>query len=104
MSGVAALVDHLFRHEAGKMVATLVRILGLRNVDLAEDVVQDALLRALEVWTYRGVPENPSAWLFQAARNRALDVLRRRTLHDQAAKKLSRTLSSAVDEHGIRDD
>jgi RNA polymerase sigma-70 factor (ECF subfamily) len=104
MSGVAALVDHLFRHEAGKMVATLVRILGLRNVDVAEDVVQDALLRALEVWKYRGVPENPSAWLFQAARNRAVDVLRRRKLQDQAVRKLARTLSSPVDLHGIRDD
>ena len=77
MSGVAALVDHLFRHEAGKMVATLVRILGLRNVDVAEDVVQDALLRALEVWKYHGVPDNPSAWLFQTARHRAVDILRR---------------------------
>jgi len=86
------------------MVATLVRILGLRNVDVAEDVVQDALLRALEVWKYRGVPENPSAWLFQAARNRAVDILRRRKLHDQAANRLSRTLTSPVDEHGIRDD
>jgi len=79
------------------MVATLVRILGLRNVDVAEDVVQDALLRALEVWKYRGVPEHPSAWLFQAARNRAVDILRRRKLHDQAAIKLSRTLTSPVD-------
>ncbi|HLY76086.1 MAG TPA: sigma-70 family RNA polymerase sigma factor [Planctomycetota bacterium] len=104
MSGVAALVDHLFRHEAGKMVATLVRILGLRNVDLAEDVVQDALLRALEVWKYRGVPENPSAWLFQAARNRAVDVLRRRKLQDQASRRLSRSLASPVDDHGVRDD
>jgi len=86
------------------MVATLVRILGLRNVDVAEDVVQDALLRALEVWKYRGVPENPSAWLFQAARNRAVDVLRRRTLDEQAVRKLSRSLSSPVDDHGIRDD
>jgi len=71
MSGIAALVDHLFRREAGKMVATLVRILGVRNVDVAEDVVQDALLRALEVWTYHGIPDNPSAWLFQTARHRA---------------------------------
>lgn len=86
------------------MVATLVRILGLRNVDVAEDVVQDALLRALEVWTYRGVPENPSAWLFQTARHRMVDVLRRRNLHDKAARNLSRTLSSPVDAHGIRDD
>jgi RNA polymerase sigma-70 factor (ECF subfamily) len=76
MSGIEALVDHLFRREAGKMVSTLVRILGFRNVDVAEDVVQDALLRALEVWQHRGVPENPSAWLFQAARNRALDLHR----------------------------
>jgi len=86
------------------MVATLVRILGLRHVDLAEDVVQDALLRALEIWKYRGVPENPSAWLFQAARNRAVDVLRRGKLHEQAARKLSRELSSPVDEDGSRDD
>ncbi len=57
------------------MVATLVRILGLRNVDVAEDVVQDALLRALEVWKYRGVPENPSAWLFQAARKGQVTIL-----------------------------
>jgi len=96
MSGIPALVDHLFRHEAGKMVATLVRILGVRSVDVAEDVVQDALLRALEVWKYRGVPENPSAWLFQAAKNRALDLLRRRRLHERAARKLSRELSSPV--------
>jgi RNA polymerase sigma-70 factor (ECF subfamily) len=104
MSGIPALVDHLFRHEAGKMVATLVRILGLRNVDTAEDVVQDVLLRALEVWKYRGVPENPSAWLFQAARNRAVDLLRRRKVQDQAARKLSRELASPVDDEGHRDD
>lgn len=104
MSGIPALVDHLFRHEAGKMVATLVRILGLRNVDAAEDVVQDVLLRALEVWKYRGVPENPSAWLFQAARNRAVDLLRRRKLQDQAARKLSRELSSPRGDEGARDD
>ncbi len=59
------------------MTATLVRILGPRNLQLAEDVVQDALLRALEQWPHQGVPQNPSAWLVAVARNRALDVLRR---------------------------
>jgi len=104
VSGIPALVDHLFRHEAGKMVATLVRILGVRSVDVAEDVVQDALLRALEVWKYRGVPENPSAWLFQAAKNRALDLLRRRRLHERVARKLSRELSAPLGDEGSRED
>ena len=69
--------DHLFRHEAGRMVATLTRIFGVHNVALAEDVVQDAFCRAMEVWSVRGVPENPSAWLVATAKHRALDVLRR---------------------------
>src|SRR5271165_6227687 len=69
--------DHLFRHEAGRMVAALTRVFGLHNLELAEDVVQDAFCRALEVWKLRGIPENPSAWLMKTARNRALDVLRR---------------------------
>jgi RNA polymerase sigma factor (sigma-70 family) len=71
------LTDHLFRHEAGRMVAVLTRIFGVHNLALAEDVVQDAFCRALEVWSFRGVPENPSAWLMATAKNRALDVLRR---------------------------
>lgn len=69
--------EHLFRHEAGRMVATLTRIFGVHNIGLAEDVVQDAFCRALETWRIRGMPENPSAWLMATAKNRALDVLRR---------------------------
>ena len=57
-----------FRREAGRMAATLTRILGVHNLDLAEDVVQDAFCRALEVWKFRGVPENPSAWLMATAK------------------------------------
>ena len=59
------------------MVATLTRIFGVHNLALAEDIVQDAFCRALEVWKFRGVPENPSAWLMATAKHRALDVLRR---------------------------
>src|SRR6202022_3304674 len=69
--------DHLFRREAGRMVSVLTRIFGVHNLALAEDVVQDAFCRALEVWSFRGVPENPAAWLMAVAKNRALDVLRR---------------------------
>jgi RNA polymerase sigma-70 factor (ECF subfamily) len=59
------------------MVAALTRIFGVHNLALAEDVVQDAFCRALEVWRVRGLPENPSAWLMATAKNRALDVVRR---------------------------
>src|SRR6266540_3839318 len=76
-TGVSQLVEHLFRHEAGKMVATLTRIFGIERWNLAEDVVQEALSRALQTWPYRGIPENPSAWIMRASRNRALDRSRR---------------------------
>jgi len=77
MGEVPHLVEHLFRHESGKMVAILTRIFGLEHLSLAEDVVQEALGRALQTWPFYGVPENPSAWLIRAARNLALDVVRR---------------------------
>src|SRR5215510_5004777 len=69
--------EHLFRREAGRLVAALTRIFGVHNLALAEDVVQEAFCRAMEVWRFRGVPENPSAWLMATAKNCALDVLRR---------------------------
>jgi len=75
---VANVVDHLFRRESGRLVAILARRLGAAHLHLAEDVVQDALLRAMQVWPFTGVPENPSAWLLETARNRAFDSLRRR--------------------------
>jgi len=74
---VPQVVEHLFREEAGKMVATLTRIFGLEHLTLAEDVVQEALARALQTWPFRGIPQNPSAWIMRTARNLALDVVRR---------------------------
>jgi RNA polymerase sigma factor (sigma-70 family) len=86
--------DLLFRREAGRMVATLTRIFGVHNLTLAEDVVQDAFCRAVEVWKFRGMPENPSAWLLAAAKNRALDVLRRQRTARTFAPELGRLLES----------
>src|SRR5262245_46782857 len=77
MDDVIGLVDHLFRREAGKMISYLTRIFGLGRLDLAEDVVQDTLCRALETWPIKGLPDNPSAWLMRVARNRAIALLRR---------------------------
>lgn len=74
---VQQLVGHLFRHEAGKMAAVLTHVLGFSNIETAEDIVQDTLLKALHTWRIKGVPENPSAWLYAVARNKAVDVLRK---------------------------
>lgn len=75
---ISGLVEHLFRRSAGRIVSTLARVLGPENLELAEEVVQEALLKALRIWPHRGVPSNPEAWLRRVARNRAIDVLRRR--------------------------
>lgn len=74
---ISAVVEHLFRHEAGKMVATLTGIFGIEHLTLAEDVVQEALTRALQTWPFYGVPKNPAAWIMRASRNLAVDVVRR---------------------------
>ena len=71
------LVDHLFRNRAGQMVAWLTRVFGPGHLQLAEEVVQDALVKALQQWPYSGIPDNPGAWLMRVARNGALDALRR---------------------------
>lgn len=84
---VHGLLDHLFRRQAGRLVAALARLLGPDRLDLAEEVVQDAIVRALEVWPHRGVPSDPAAWLARVARNRAIDLLRREaTLRDRLAR------------------
>jgi len=66
------VVDHLFRHQSGRLVSTLTRIFGPRRLDLAEEVVQDALLKALELWPFQGIPANPSAWLIQVAKKSSI--------------------------------
>ena len=74
------LVDHLFRNRSGQMVSYLTRMLGPGHLDLAEEVVQEALLKALQNWSYHGIPDNPGGWLFRVARNAALDAIRHQSL------------------------
>jgi RNA polymerase sigma-70 factor (ECF subfamily) len=81
---ISRLTDHLFRHEAGKLISVLTGIFGINRLQLAEDVVQESLVRALRTWPYTGVPQNPAAWLTQTAKHLALDVIRREKLfHDK---------------------
>jgi RNA polymerase sigma-70 factor (ECF subfamily) len=88
---VRRMVEHLFRHEAGRMLATLTNIFGLKNFDLAEEVVQEALLQALRQWPFQGVPDNPRAWIVRAARNKAVELLRRRSsLHRKLRELVER--------------
>ncbi len=74
---ITQLVDHLFRHESGKMVAVLAHLLGMQQLETAQDIVQDTLLQAMSTWSYNGLPENPKGWLHRVARNKAIDHLRR---------------------------
>src|SRR5262245_33089786 len=91
---VSQLIEHLFRHESAKMVATLTRIFGIEHLNLAEDVVQEALGRALQTWPYRGVPGNPSAWIMRASRNLALDVIRRAKIFRGKEAEIARLIEA----------
>ena len=101
------LVEHLFRHQAGRVVARLTRLLGPAHVDLAEESVQDALVRALQTWPHQGVPENAAGWLFRVAHNAAIDAVRRATLFgsktDFIVAELTRSASAGTDETTLAD-
>jgi RNA polymerase sigma factor (sigma-70 family) len=102
-TGAETLVESLFRHESGRLVAALTRLFGPHNIQLAEDVVQEALESALQAWKFK-IPDNPAAWLSRVARNRALDVMRRsaveRRFADDCRAQLAseRSLVSMVEE------
>jgi len=74
---ISRLTEHLFRVEAGKLVSVLTGVFGIDHLQLAEDVVQEALVRAFRTWPYYGIPDNPAAWITQTAKNLAYDLLRR---------------------------
>jgi len=87
-------VDHLFRHESGRMVSVLSKLLGLQNIETAQDMVQDALVQAMNTWSYKGLPDNPSAWLYRVAKNKAIDYLRRERKFKEISPKYGYLLQS----------
>ncbi len=91
---VNQIVNHLFRIESGKMVSVLSRLFGLQKIDTAQDLVQDTLLAALQVWPYKGIPENPSGWLMQTAKNKAIDYLRRQKRKETFGPEYTNLLQS----------
>lgn len=76
------------------MVSVLSRLLGLENLETAQDIVQDVLLQAMVTWSYKGIPENPSAWMYRAAKNKAIDILRREKKFRQISPQYSYLLQS----------
>jgi RNA polymerase sigma-70 factor (ECF subfamily) len=95
VKAIREAVDAAFREEWGRVVATLIRVTG--DWDLAEECAQDAFAMALQRWPADGVPRRPGAWLTTAARNRAIDVLRRRTV---GAAKLREVAALSPPESG----
>ena len=87
-------IDHLFRHESGKMVSVLSRLLGLQNLETAQDIAQDTLLQAMNTWSYNGIPDNPAAWLYRVAKNKAVDFLRREKKFREISPNYSYLLQS----------
>ncbi len=69
-------IAQLTKAESGKLVSVLTHVFGTHHIELAEDVVQDVLIKALDNWEKKGIPDNPTGWLYTAAKNRAIDILR----------------------------
>src|SRR6185503_11515146 len=93
-------IDAVWRIESARLIASLTRI--VRDVGLAEDLAQGALVAALEHWSKTGVPDNPGAWLMTTAKNRALDRLRQDALHARKHEELGRELD-AMQMHVVPD-
>ncbi len=88
------MVDHLFRATRRERWLPYYHIfLGLSNLQMAEDVVQDSFVKALQVWKLNGPPENPEAWMLTVAKNKALDLLRRQELHNRFSREQIRDLA-----------
>ena len=94
----AVLIPHLFRTESRKMVAVLTRQLGIQYIDAVEDLVAETFLAALETWPYKGIPQNPNAWLYTVAKNKARNYLNRDQLFaNKIAVQLRQDLQSKIE-------
>src|SRR5206468_6315634 len=85
-------IDAVFRIESARLIAGLARI--VRDVGVAEEIAQDAMVAALEQWPAAGIPDNPGAWLMAAAKHRAIDLVRRRTLLERKHAELGRQIGA----------
>ena len=89
----AALIPHLFRTESRKIISVLGRLLGIQHIEMAEDIAAETFLAAMETWPFKGIPENPTAWLYSVARNKAKNYL---TRHHIFAEKISGEIKNSL--------
>ena len=90
------LIPHLFRTESSKISSVLCKLFGIEHIQVAEDITSDVFLSALETWTYKGIPENPKAWLYLVAKNKAKNYLiRNRIFADKIAREVKQSVSEA---------
>jgi RNA polymerase sigma-70 factor (ECF subfamily) len=90
------LIPHLFRTEARKITTVLCKLFGIEHIETAEDIVSDTFLSALENWTYKGIPENPTAWLYTVAKNKAKNQIRRNSI-------FSEKIAPSVSQHSTQE-
>ncbi|WP_449437337.1 sigma factor [Pedobacter steynii] len=101
MEQTEELIPHLFRTEYRKLTAVLTKIFGLEHIEIAEDISSDTFLMASETWGIKGLPENPVAWLYTVAKNKAKDYLKRNTLFDQKIVPHIQSRTSEIEEFEI---
>jgi RNA polymerase sigma factor (sigma-70 family) len=94
----AELIPHLFRTEYRKIVSVLSRLFGIEYIEIAEDIASDTFLLASELWGLKGLPENPTAWLYLVAKNKTKDYLRRHSLFAQTIAKEIRSNAPTSEE------
>ena len=88
------LLPHLFRQEFSKMTAVLCRHFGFKHIELAEDIASETFLKAFEIWPVKGIPENPTAWLYTVAKNKTKDYLRHRSVVENHLKDFATYMPS----------
>lgn len=95
------LIPHLFRTEFRKMTAVLCKLFGIEHMEVAEDITSETFLLAFETWTYKGIPENPTAWLYTVAKNKAKNYFKRNKLFTEKISKEIKYSSSEKSEPEI---
>lgn len=93
-SSIKEEINNLFRHEYGKLVSVLTKTFGASNIQLAEDVVQEALLEALNQWSFKGIPENPSGWIYSVAKFKAINIIRKEQTKRKYSSEVAQLLQS----------
>ena len=91
---ISVKITELFRQEYGKLTSVLTKIFGTSNIELAEDVVQEALLEALNKWSKEGIPNNPTGWIYKVAKYKAVNIVNREKYKREYASEVSHHLQS----------